>query len=226
MKRAGLGLLFVLGAILGIAIGIVAFVVSLVRGKRAVHGEGWVCTGELTGRFAGPVRVRLSGAFEGDASTSDVLGMTLRIDGTQDLLLGTFESFATARHDRAATVANDFLANGYASVTPWWVPGFGVAHLRMVPVGTRPPERGATRLARLDADLAADAARMTLFVEVAGRRTAIGDLGLLARLPADEPGLRASMFHTGRGIWPLGLRNGIRATTYPLSRAGRTLRGG
>lgn len=83
----GLVVLFVLGALIGVVIGIVVFFVSLVRGSRAVHAEGVVCRAELIAKdsvvgptLAGPALVRLSGAFEDQASThSDVLGLDIRM---------------------------------------------------------------------------------------------------------------------------------------------------
>lgn len=242
LAAIGLGILFVVGAALGLVIGAVVFFVSLYRGARAVHAEGVVCRAELTARdgvvgpqLAGPAIVRLSGAFEGNATQgTDVLGLDIRMQlradsdasiGDQDLLLGTFESFATAQRDRANTNAADYLANKYSTVTPWWVKGTGPAILRLRPVEGSAPERAADRIARLDADLAADRARMVLSVEKSGRAVDVAELRLVERLPVDAHSLRASMFRQGRAVRPLGLRNGIRATVYPLSQLARGLRG-
>ena len=151
LAAAALGVLFVIGALLGVAIGALLFFVSLYRGARAVHAEGVVCSAELVARdsivgprLAGPALVRLSGAFERqDTRSSDVLGLDIRMQrsascdariGDQDLLLGTFESFLTAKRDRAATNVRDYLGNTYSSVTPWLVPGHGAAILRLTPV--------------------------------------------------------------------------------------------
>lgn len=237
----GLGVLFGVGALLGIAIGVLIFFISLVRGARAVHAEGVVCRAELIPRdgaigpvLAGPALVRLSGAFEGQATTgTDVLGLDIRMQksassdgsvGDQDLLLGTFESFLTAKKDREATNAGDYLANKYSSVTPWWVRGTGPAILRLRPVRDA-ASPGANRLARLEADIAADRARMVLSVHRNGSAIDIAELRLTERLPLDAHALRASMFRQGRALRPLGLRNGIRATVYPLSQLARGLRG-
>jgi hypothetical protein len=235
--------LFVLGALIGVLIGIVIFFVSLVRRSRAVHAEGVVCRAELIAkdsvvgpRLAGPALVRLSGAFEDQASTaSDVLGLDIRMqrtastdahDGDQDLLLGTFESFSTAAHDRAATNVGDYLGNRYSTVTPWYVRGTGPAILRLTPAAQLAADRAATRLLRLEADLAADRARMMLSVHRDGHATDIAELRLVERLPTDARALHASMFRQGRALRPLGFRNGIRATVYPLSQLARSLRGG
>jgi len=238
----GLGILFVIGAVLGLVIGVVIFPISLYRGARAVHAEGVMCRAEILAqgpagqRLAGPALVRLSGAFEGQASTrSDVLGLDIRMqrtasgdprDGDQDLLLGSFESFHTAGRDRAATDVGDYLANRYSTVTPWWVRAHGPVILRLVPPPPQPKGRGPDRLARLDADLAADRARFALAVGDGTAPAPIAELRLLERLPIDDRALRASMFRQGRGVRPLGLRNGIRATVYPMSQTARRLRGG
>jgi hypothetical protein len=243
VQAIGLLILFVLGAGLGLVLGVVIFAVSLYRGARAVHADGVVCRAELVARdpagrgLAGPALVRLSGAFEGQASaTADVLGLGIRMqraasadarDGDQDLLLGSFESFATAGHDRARTNVGDYLGNGYSTVTPWWVGGHGPVVLRLAPsAAARPADRGADRLARLDADLAADRARFELAIGSGDTRVALAELRLIERTTIDARGLRASMFRHGRGVRPVGFRNGIRATVYPMSQAARRLRGG
>lgn len=243
LAAIGLGVLFVVGALLGLVIGVVVFVVSLVRGARAVHAEGVVCRAELIPRdgqigprLAGPALVRLSGAFEGNATqNTDVLGIDIRMQrrpdpdptsGDQDLLLGTFESFLTAGRDRERTNVADYLANEYSTVTPWWVTGVGPAILRLRPLAAPAPiERGADRVARLEADLAADRARMVLSAVSGGQSVEVAELRLVEMLPTDAHSLRASMFRQGRAVRPLGLRNGIRATVYPLSQLARGLRG-
>jgi hypothetical protein len=244
LAAIGLMILFAIGAVLGLVIGVVIFPVSLYRGARAVHADGVVCRAELIARgpagqhLAGPALVRLSGAFGGQASAgSDVLGLDIRMQrtasadvrhGDQDLLLGSFESFATAGRDRANTNVGDYLANRYSTVTPWWVGSHGPVILRLVPLAPAalPADRGADRLARLDADLAADRARFELAVGTGDARVAIAELRLVERIATDDRGLRASMFRQGRGVRPLGLRNGIRATVYPMSQTARRLRGG
>jgi hypothetical protein len=243
LAAIGLGLLFLIGALLGVAIGIVVFFVSLYRAARAVHAKGVVCRAELIAKdgklgpqLAGPALVRLSGAFAGQATKgTDVLGLAIRMQrrpepdarvGDQDLLLGTFESFATASRDRANTNTADYLANQYSTVTPWWVPRTGPAILRLRPLHEREGgERGGERVARLDADVAADRARMMLSVHHGGTAVDVAELRLVERLPIDAHALRASMFRQGRAVRPLGLRNGIRAVVYPLSQLARGLRG-
>jgi hypothetical protein len=243
LAAAGLGLLFFIGALVGLAVGAIVFLISFARAGRAVHTDGVVCSAELIPRdpvvgprLAGPALVRLSGAFEREgASGSDVLGLDIRMQrtpdrdgrvGDQDLLLGTFESFLTAKRDRAATNVHDYLANNYSTVTPWWVEGKGPSILRLAPVQQPAAvDRGASRVARLDADLAADRARMVLSLHAGNNVVVIAELRLVERLAADAHSLRASMFRQGRALRPVGFRNGIRATVYPLSQLARRLRG-
>jgi hypothetical protein len=111
-------------------------------------------------------------------------------------------------------------------VAPWWVPGHGAVTLRLVPPPAQVLERGRDRLTRLDADLAAGRARFALAVGGADAPRVIGELRLVERLAIDGSALRASLFRHGRGVRPLGLRNGVRATVYPMSQAARRLRGG
>jgi hypothetical protein len=238
----GLWGLFFLGAALGVPIGLALAAVSLVRRARAVHFEGVVCRAHLVPRdasaapLAGPALVRLSGALERQLTTgSDVLGLCIRMQavatddatiGDQDLLLGSFESFATAARDRARTDAGDYLGNAYSTVTPWLLPGRGPVTLHLRPPVPAARDRGADRLARLAADLAADRAGFTLTVGTGSDELALADVKLIAQLSIDDRQLRASMFRCGRRVRPLGLRNGIRATVYPVSQLARRLRGG
>jgi hypothetical protein len=242
LAAIGLAVLFAAGAVLGLVLGPVVFAVSGWRAARAVHADGVVCRAEITARdpcaarLAGPALVRLSGALAPQTTTgSDVLGLVIRMQrtasddparGDQDLLLGSFESFHTAGRDRARTDAGDYLANHYSTVTPWWLTGHGAVILRLVPPPAAPASRGSDRLARLDADLAADRARFSLAVDTPAGGSTVAELRLIARLAIDDRALRASMFRHGRGLRPLGLRNGIRATVYPISQLARRLRGG
>jgi hypothetical protein len=74
LAAIGLLILFAIGAVFGLAIGLVIFPTSLVRGARAVHAEGVVCRAEIVAqdpagqRLVGPALVRLSGAFGGQAT--------------------------------------------------------------------------------------------------------------------------------------------------------------
>jgi hypothetical protein len=243
LAAIGLMILFAIGGVLGLVIGLVVVPISLYRGARAVHADGVVCRAELVvpgaPALSGPALVRLSGAFHDQRSTSaDVLGLDLRLQrtasddpraGDQDLLFGSFESFATAGRDRDATVVDDYLANCYSTVTPWWLAPHGAVTLRLVPPkgsAVSPAARGHDRLSRIDADLAADRARFALAIGDATAHQVIGELRLVERLAIDDRSLRASMFRHGRGVRPLGLRNGIRATVYPMSQVARRLRGG
>jgi hypothetical protein len=242
LEALGLGVLFAVGAVLGLAVAVVIVPISLMRRARAVHAEGVMCRAEIAARhpigerLVGPALVRLSGVFESQATrASDVLGLDIRMqraassdarDGDQDLLLASFESFTTAARDRANTNTGDYFANRYSTVTPWWVPIHGPVVLRLVPPAGLLASRGGDRLARLDADIAADRARFTLAVDTGARELAIAELRLVERVAIDDRKLRSSMFRQGRGVRPLGLRNGIRATVYPLSQLARGLRGG
>ena len=111
-------------------------------------------------------------------------------------------------------------------MTPWWLPGHGPVILRFTAPPPTAADRGANRLARLDADLTADRARFALTIGTGSPAISLGELRLIERLAIDQRTLRTSMFRQGRGLRPLGLRNGIRATVYPMSQLARRLRGG
>jgi len=238
--RVGLYMSFAIGMIVGVVLGVFIFWVSLIRRARAVHAEGVLVRAELTAKDAvvgpaleGPAIVRLSGAFGGETGVHDILGLELRLQktaadpsvGDQDLVFGTFNSFRTASADKAHTDAGDYLANAYSSVTPWWTTALGTAvtyHLAPPDPGDR--GRGVDRVGRLEADLSAGSARFTLLADT----QPVAELHLLARLDDvnDAASLRVSMFRCGRKIRPLGMRNGIRATVYPISELARRIRGG
>jgi hypothetical protein len=227
-------LMFVLGALLGVVVGIAVFFISLKRAARAFHASGSVCNAELTGlddigkKLAGSVRVRLSGASEPENSPKQsILGMALDIRGKQDLLVATFESFLKASEASASTNVSDYLANEYSSVTPWRVGG------RTVWFRAIPAEQLAStgeRVERLDASIAAGRAKLTLELRDGPGPSSkvlsqIAELRLTERLPADDPGFRMSMSRTALGAAPTGLRNGIRLVAYPASQLARRVRG-
>jgi len=87
LQVVGLGVLFGVGAVLGLALAVVIVPISWVRRARAVHADGVVCSARIevidarAARRAGPALVRLSGALEGEQGTSDILGMAIRLQG-------------------------------------------------------------------------------------------------------------------------------------------------
>lgn len=238
----GLVVLYLVGALLGLVVGIGFFLASLIRGRRALHADGVICRAEVIAKdsvvgpkLAGPALVRLSGALTSDGSPAqDILGFEIRMQraassdvrvGDQDLLLASFESFGEIGKAKASTNVSDYLANMYSTVTPWLVPGIGPAIVRCRPSGPRTTSTGH-RGAHLDADIAADRARMMLSVERGGTSIDIAEVRIIERLPDDLRSLRTSMSRHGRGVRAVGLRNGIRVSVYPLSQLARALRGG
>jgi hypothetical protein len=176
----------VFGVLFGLVLAPLIFLWSLVKGARAVHADGVLCKAELVGagdaepaasigkRFTGPALARFSGAMKKEgASEKDILGLALRLRdprdaeaapqiGDQDLVLGTFESFGSAGSDKKKVEPGDYLANQYDSVTPWKIDGIGTVRLRAVPVSARDAARAGTRRARLEADVAAGVAELSL----------------------------------------------------------------
>jgi len=114
----------------------------------------------------------------------------------------------------------------YSTVTRWWMPGHGPMILRLLPPPPAPADRGRDRVGRLTADLAAARARFQLVATTRKGEIELGELRLLQRLAIDDRTLRTSMLRQGRGVRPLGVRNGIRLCVYPMSQLARRLRGG
>lgn len=231
---AGL-LRFALGLVVGLPIALLLAPISRWRHRRVVHAAGVMCDAEVTAPdmsgerspdLTGPAIVRLSGALAGPSATSDILGFALRVvhrDGytrDQDLLFGTFDSFFTLGRAVKQTRPGDYLANRYSSVAPWWIEGQGATVLQLVPRGDGAGHSDGVgdggRDARLDAEIAAGRARFDL---IAGHRT-LAQVTLRARRP-DDPGFRMSPWRTGRGVWPIGFRNGLRAIVYPINQLAR-----
>lgn len=240
MRAIGLGLLFFLGALLGLVAAIPIFFVSLARGARTFHPRGTVCRAEVTAldgvagpRLDGAATVRLSPVAADENSTSqNVIGMAFKLGSDQDLPLASFEAFLKVSEGRKHTNVADYLGNQYASVSPWRVRGLGVRWLRAIPHPDANTPKTGTRVERLDADIAAGRARFYLEAREApgpdgALRERLAEIRLVERL-VDNDGrdFRMSMFRTGRGLTPTGFRNGIRAVVYPMSQLGRRLRGG
>lgn len=244
MKTVGLTILFIFGMACGVVLAPFIFLWALLKKARPIHFDGAVCKAKLTPidqgagrRLEGPCLARLSGGLGKENSTGkDVLGFSVRCQketfsedlrlGDQDLVFGTFRSFASLPSTIGSVKTADYLANEYSSVTPWRVVGFGSVTLRAKPPREEPRE-GENRIARLDADIAAGTAAFT----IEGRRgadwIALATLTLVERLPSlDGKALRISMFRTGRKYIPTGARNGIRAIVYPVSQLARGLRSG
>lgn len=274
LAALGLGVLFVLGALLGAVLGVLFFFVAILRRGRPVHHDGVVLSAEVIARdgragpplaasitpslgaqLAGRALVRFSGAMADQDGKSDILGVLIRWlpmhpgashnedpeTGDQDVLLGTFEAFHTAARDRARTDAGDYLSNHYSTVTPWWVIGIGPSVLRLTPAHGVSDRRGddtasepdasasvknapESRLQRLDEAIAAGRASFIVTLERGKSSTEIAELRLIGASAIEGRLLRASMFRTRRKLLPVGFRNGIRATLYPLSQLGRRLR--
>lgn len=238
MARAlGLGVLFAVGMIFGIVLALPIFLFSFARAARAFHPRGTVCRASVVAldpgagaRLAGDARVRLSGSSgEESSDVKTVLGMAIKHANGQDLPLATFEAFAKLRAATANTNVADYLANEYASVTPWRVPGLGIVWLRAVP-GAPAGDGSGSRVDRLDAAIAAGRASFVIEARAAAGadapvRSKLAELRLVERI-ADDRRFTISMFHTAAGFVPTGLRNGIRVVVYPASQLARRLRGG
>jgi hypothetical protein len=239
MRAIGLGLLFVVGALVGLVAAPFIFCYALARAARAFHARGSMCVGEVIAlddvvgpRVAGAVRVRMSSASADENSPApSILGMAIAFGTDQDLPLATFEAFVKTAEGTKNTDVADYTDNQFASVSPWRARGLGIVWFRAIPCPEAKTTKTGTRVERLDADIAAGRARFFLEARDApgpdgALRTRFAELHLTARLPADDPAFRISMFRTDRGLVPTGFRNGIRAIVYPSSQTARRLRGG
>jgi hypothetical protein len=250
MPGVGLAIRYGIGALVALPLAVPIFLYALITRRRPFHPHGVVCRAEVTAlddvvgpRLAGPALVRLGPAFQREEATAqDVLALAIRFrragqplaseadarHGDQDLIAASMESFRTVRADHARTDVSDYLGNEYSTVTVWTIDGLGPGLLRALPPPPAPRERGTTRLERLDADIQAGRAVLTLEARDLRNQPLrrVAELRLVERLPWDGRRFRTSMLRSGRGLRPTGFRNGIRVVVYPVSQVGRRIFGG
>lgn len=228
LRKLGLAILWALGMFVGVFVALAIYVKCKLSHVRAFHPYGTLCRATVESDelgLAGPALVRLAGASgEENSATKTIIGFAIKFGGGQDLPLASFESFIKVAQGNASTDIHDYLANTFASVTPWKVPTDGIVWFRARRIGdarsTLP-----TRTERLADDIANRRAVIELTMHA--RPYADGPLirklatiTLTEILPTD-PDFQIRMSHTGRGIVPTGFRNGIRAVVYPAGQAGR-----
>jgi len=225
------------GLQVGKALSLVTGGVAKLRHARMFHPEGAVLTGKLTATtpqgkvFEGQVVGRLSSAWwRGGKEWMDALGLALRIQDSpevtytpgktsQDLLFATIRSPWTTLLAPLSTTVRDFLQNDYYAVSPFDVPDFGRARLRLV--SQNPEWPGATREEKLRNALAAGPLKFQL--ELQRRKgqpwASVAKLTLDTLVPADQDKLRFSPFLNGRGVVPRGFVHALRVATYRTSQA-------
>jgi len=232
LRKLGLAILFGVGYVVAwIFVALPIYIISKRRHARAFHPQGTLCRAQVDSTeldLAGPAFVRLSGASgDEDSATRTIVGMAIKFSGGQDLPLASFESFLHVKTATANTDITDYLANTFASVSPWKLPDTGIVWFRarrVLPAGTSSSTE-ATRTARLRDDITQQ--RATIELEIRSRPNADGPLIrklatiTLTEILPEDPTFRISMFHTGRHLVPTGFRNGVRAAVYPVSQRGR-----
>lgn len=238
------------GEALGTGLGQVAApvfaLVSRARRARTFHPRGDAFLAEVTalpggGRLgealAGPALVRFSGAlWKSRWEHLDVLGCALRLrrhdDASaepeaddQDLLFATILRPWTMGLAPFTTDASDYLGNLYYAVSPFDVPGFGRAFLRLRPEAHRSDE-GRDRAGRLDATVARDGVVLTLEVRQRWRWgwVPVARVTLRERSEVNQEALAFSPFRDGRGLVPRGLVHALRRAVYPASQGARPRR--
>jgi hypothetical protein len=199
--------------------------------------EPEVATGTLVDaaeRLRGPALVRLSGAlFRSDHKVlPDVLGCAIRFRSTpelspepaigdQDLLLATIKRPFTMFFAPLTTHVHDYLANHYFGTSPFDVPGYGKAWLRLRPdpVLARFPRRTERLLA------AVWRGEAVLHLEVGrgprGPWQPLVAILLEGAANVDDRALRFAPHRTGRGIRPRGLVHALRRGVYAASQSAR-----
>lgn len=238
------------GETLGVALGWAAApafaFVSWARRARTFHPRGDAFLADVTPlpgggalgeALAGSALVRFSGAlWKSRWEHLDVLGCALRFRrrddastepdaGDQDLLFATILRPWTMGLAPFTTDASDYLANLYYAVSPFDVPGFGRAFLRLRPAPQH-GARGRDRSARLDVTVAYEGVVLTLEVRQRWRWgwVPVATIALRGRADVDQEALAFSPFRDGRGIVPRGLVHALRRAVYPASQGARPRR--
>ena len=231
------------GAALGWAVAPLFALTSALRHARTFHPSGTVFLAEVTPlghalgeRLRGPALVRFSGAlWKGDRERFDVLGCAIRFRhteapspvadaGDQDLLFATIRRPWTMPFAPFMTNAHDYLANDYFAVSPFSVPGFGRAYLRLRPDddGGR-GAYGESRVERLLRAVSRGDAKMRFEVRRSWRHewATVALVTLRRPVEIDQERLRFWPFRNGRGITPRGLVHGLRRGVYSMSQRAR-----
>jgi hypothetical protein len=190
---------------------------SRLRRARTFHPSGEVFIADVTPedgagvlgeRLRGPALVRVSGAlWKGDRERLDVLGVAVRLRRTrepsadpsaddQDLLFATIRSPWAVPFAPFTTDVHDFLANDYFALSPFDVPGFGRAYLRLRPSGPSGGPPDASRLERLRAAVARGDATLRLEVRAArdDQWKEVAVIALREPAPLDQEHLRRGVY--------------------------------
>lgn len=236
-ERAGL----LVGALWAPAVAAIA----RARRTRMFHPAGHAYIGTCTvlpGRYerlgrqlAGHVLARFSGAlWKREVAFPEVLGLALRFRGDrdpateqadprdQDLLTATIRSPLTMLISPLVTDASDFVDQTYWAVSPFAYAGERF-ELRLHPLDRA--RRGASRVDRLDAAVAAEHARWCLEARptLHVRWHPVARIDILRPVTLDHASL---FFDPFRGVLrPVGLVHAIRHATYAASQRTRAALG-
>jgi len=240
----------VLGAVFGVLVAPLIFLVALLRRRRLFHGRGLSWRGEVTpcasdpraqriaARLRGFVLARLSASVTpGPEEVPDWLGGGFRFradavatavlaPGDQDLLVASLASFGKLTRAKRETDVHDFLNNDYFAIAPYQVEGMGPAKVRLR--GSRKGPQAGTRAERLRLAAQRGEAVFRLELQPTGERAwlAVADITLREPVVIDNGDWYMTPFHAGRGMSPRGFIHGIRLVAYPVGRTARRLRGG
>lgn len=220
----------------GLAIGAALGGVALLRRSKPVHPHGATYRARLSVPGAGcapaastllatPAEhhaiVRFSRSIGVPRPLPDLLGMSIRVvdaygpGGHQDFLLVTSGARPLLHH--VLLPARDVQQRPYSSALPYRA-GDRRFVVGALPDADSPRPAGDDELHRLAR--AAATGRLTFGLAVAplpGRFERVATLHVQAPLSDTLEALRFNPFHTGGGLQPTGLVNGMRRAAYPLS---------
>jgi hypothetical protein len=233
------------GRLVGVSWALPVALISHARRARMFHPRGslfharvrpdpdtpWVGAAR---RLSGDALLRLSGAlFKPEVRRFEVLGAALRISsapigdaepraGDQDLLFATIRSPLTMPFSPLSTRSDDYLANHYYGVAPFFVAGVGRLKLRLRPLHVR-RERRAGRAEAIAEDVRTGEATFALEGRPTLRRgwEPLACIDVDAPAAIDQEALRFDPFRDGRGVTPVGFVHAIRKAVYAASQAAR-----
>jgi hypothetical protein len=217
------------GAILGYLLGIPVALVSFIRASRMFHPRG-VLVGvsveslrpELI-KFSEKAVMRFSSAWWKQKEWRDVLGISIRFDGEQDLLFASFKHPWQTPVGPFLTHYQDFFKNDFFAVSPFTIKGkkesvsFKITPHRVI------DSKGSRKEILVENIRKHSHLRLWIKVEKDEWKE-LADLKLLYLLDQDQEALRFNPFLCGLNIHPKGFIHHLRIGVYRLGQFGRSLR--
>ncbi len=213
----------VLGTILGYPLGLLTGSISFLRNARMFHPNGIVikCSVKSEGEISFPedAILRMTSAMWKKKEWRDVLGISIRFGGIQDLLFASFKHPWQTPFGPFLTKYHDFFYNDYFAVSPFEVNG-KIVYFKLQAEDFK--DINGSREEKLRSNIGF--AKMILLMGRDKEWSRVAEISLLEEIIIDQEELRMSPFRTGLDINPKGFVHHLRIGSYKFSQFGRGLR--